>query len=154
MADPAGPIEATYRIAGEGEPVALVPLDRMLAQVQGLAEELAALARRNEDLALEVGQLRERTAGQADTIAELRRQRDEDREREREALAELRRRAEAAEAEADALRLRLAEATVPPVLVVAGQDATGAPHATATTPAALGPVQGLWRRLRRVLRGG
>ncbi len=152
--DNRGPIEATYRVAGEGESVALVPLDRMLAQVQGLAEELTALARRNEGLALEVGQLRERAAGQADTIAELRRQRDKDREREREALAELRRRAKVAEAEADALRLRLAEVSVTPLVVVAGQDAMEASHASETTPEAIRASQGFWRRLRRAWRGG
>jgi len=67
-------------------------------------------------------------------------------------VAELRRRAEAAEADADALRLRLAEVDVPPVVVVAGQDATEGPHTTGTTTAAHRPVQGLWRRLRRRLR--
>ena len=77
-----------------------------------------------------------------------------------ETIAELRRRAEAAEAERlaaeeerDALRLQLAEATVPPVVVVAGQEAAEVPTARDTTPAAYRPAQGLWQRLRRTLRG-
>ncbi len=69
-------------------------------------------------------------------------------------LAELRRRAEAAEGERDALRLQLAEVTVPPVVVVAAQDATETPRATTPTPVAHRPLQGLWRRLRRRLAGG
>ena len=69
-------------------------------------------------------------------------------------VEELRRRAEAAEAEADTLRLRLAEVDVPAVVVVAGQEATAAPRATATTPTAHRPAHGLWRRLRRALRRG
>ena len=72
---------------------------------------------------------------------------------QRETIAELRRRAEAAEAERDDLRLRLAEVDVPAVVVVAGQEGAGGPDATETTPAAPSPVQGLWRRLRRVWRG-
>ncbi len=63
-------------------------------------------------------------------------------------VAELRRRAEAAEAEADTLRLRLAEVSVPPVLVVAGQEALEGPNATPATLAAHRGVQGVWRRLR------
>jgi len=93
----------------------------------------------------------ETIATQQETIAELRRQRDEDREREREALAELRRRAEVAEAEAEGLRLRLAEASVPPLVVVAGSEATEAVHTPGTTFEAHRPVQGLWRRLRRIV---
>jgi len=61
------PIEAAYTTAGEGAPVALVPLAAVAAQLQGLADRLA-------DMALEVGQLRERTATQETTIADLRRQ--------------------------------------------------------------------------------
>ena len=73
---------------------------------------------------------------------------------QQETIAELRRRAEVAEAEAEALRLRLAEASVPPVVVVAGQDATEGSHTAGTTPAAHRPARGLWRRLRRAWRGG
>ena len=62
--------------------------------------------------------------------------------------------AEVAEAEADALRLRLVETPAPAVALVGGQDATGGPHATATTLEAHRGVQGLWRRLRRVLGRG
>ena len=76
-----------------------------------------------------------------------------ERDGQAERLAEQRRRAEVAEAEADALRLRLAEATVPAVPFVAGQDATEGPHATAIASDAHRPVQGLWRRLRRAWRG-
>jgi len=65
-----------------------------------------------------------------------------------ELLADLRRRTEAAETEAAALRLRLAEVSVPPVVVVAGQDATEGVRATATTSSAQGRVRGLWRRVR------
>ena len=68
-------------------------------------------------------------------------------------LEEVRRRAEVAEAEAAGLRLRLAEASVPALVVVAGQDATEASPATATASDAHSPVQGLWRRLRRAWRG-
>ena len=71
-----------------------------------------------------------------------------------ETIAELRRRAEVAEAELDVVRLRLAEVAVPPVLVVASQDVTEGQDATATTPEAHSPIQGLWWRLRRTLRGG
>ena len=77
---------------------------------------------------------------------------------ERDGLAalaeELRRRAEVAEAELEGTRLRLAEVSVPAVVVVAGQDAPEAPHATPTTPTAQRTAQGLWQRLRRVWRGG
>ena len=163
------PIEAAYRVAGEAAAeVALVPLGTMVEELRGLADQLADLARRNEGLAFEVGSLRAQVAGHVsqltakdtalaakdETIAELRYQRDEDREREREALAELRRRAEVAEAELEGARLRLAEVDVPPLVVVAGQDATEAPHVPTTTPAPQQPVQGLWRRLRRRLGGG
>ena len=74
------PIEATYRVAREGAAVALVPLATMVEELRGLAAQLNDMARRNEALALEVGQLRERQGGQAaqltaqgETIDELRR---------------------------------------------------------------------------------
>ena len=69
-------------------------------------------------------------------------------------VEELRRRAEVAEAELDVARLRLAEVSVPPVVVVAGQDATEGAHATTITSAAQRPVQGLWWRLRRAWQRG
>ncbi len=52
-------------------------------------------------------------------------------------------------AETGGLRLWLAEVSVPPVLVVAGQEAPEAPPATIPTSTS---AQGLWARLRRVLR--
>ncbi len=73
---------------------------------------------------------------------------------QQETIAELRRRAEVAEADAEGLRLRLAEGSVPPVLVVAGQEATEAVPGTETTSETQRPVQRLWRRLRRVWRRG
>ncbi len=67
---------------------------------------------------------------------------------QREALAELRRRAAAAEGERDALRLQLAEVSVPPVVVVAAQEAPEGAPTTIPIPTA---AQGLWPRLRRAL---
>jgi hypothetical protein len=67
--------------------VALVPLATMVAALRGLAE-------RNEGLASEVGQLRERTGSRAAIFVA-----------KDETIAELRRRAEAAEAELTAARL-------------------------------------------------
>jgi len=61
------PIEATYTTSDSPPAVALVPLAAVADQLQGLADRLA-------DMALEVGQLRERTATQETTIADLRRQ--------------------------------------------------------------------------------
>ncbi len=142
------PIEAHFRTAGEPT-TALVPFERVAELTAGLVERIGDLTRRNEVLALEVGQLRERTAGHGPQLAA-----------KDETIAELRRRAEAAEAgreaaegERDALRLQLAEASVPPVGVVAAQEAPEGPHARDTTPAAQRPLQGLWRRLRRRLAG-
>jgi hypothetical protein len=96
----AEPIEAAYRVAGEAAAeVALVPLATMVEELRGLADQLNDMARRNEALALAVGQLRERQVGQQsqllakdETIAELRR-------RAEVAEAELSRRRENAEAE-------------------------------------------------------
>ena len=72
---------------------------------------------------------------------------------EDETIDELRRRAEVAEAELDGARLRLAEVSVPPLVVVAGQDATQGAHAMGTIPVAHEPARGLWWRLRRAWRG-
>ncbi|CAA9556026.1 MAG: hypothetical protein AVDCRST_MAG88-1118 [uncultured Thermomicrobiales bacterium] len=47
-----------------------------------------------------------------------------------------------------------AEVSVPPVVVVASQDAPEGQGTTAPTPVAHRGVQGLWRRLRRALAGG
>jgi len=69
------PIDVPFKISGSGDR-ALVPVDRMVAHVQGLAEQLVGLAQRNEALALEVGTLRERTATQERTIRELQTERD------------------------------------------------------------------------------
>ena len=129
LGDQGEPIEATFRTSDE--PAALVPLAPMLDQLRGLGEQLTALAGRNEALALEAGQLRERTTQQAETIAELRR------------------RAAAAEEERDAPRLQLAEASVPPVVVVAAQEAPEEAPATIPAPTT---ARGLWPRLRRALR--
>ena len=79
---------------------------------------------------------------------------EEARRRTDDLVTELRRRAEVAEAEAESLRLRLVEATPPAVVVVAGQETTEAPRATATTPAAHRPAQRLWQRLRQRFGGG
>ncbi len=71
-----------------------------------------------------------------------------------ETIAELRRRAEVAEAELEGARLRLAEVSVPPLVVVAGQEAPEGADATATTFAAPRGAQGVWRRLRGWVRRG
>ncbi len=128
----AEPIEAAYRVAGEAAAgVALVPLATMVEELRGLAAQLNDMARRNEALALEVGQLRERQAGQEtqllakyQTIAT-----------QQETIAELRRRAEVAEAERD--RLAVAQAT---------QDGLGAQEVPIEGQQA---APGVWGRLRR-----
>ena len=101
---------------------------------------------RDEWLAPLIAQITE----QAERIGRLEAERDG----QVELLAELRRRAEVAEAELDGARLRLAEVSVPAVVVVAGQETTEAPRATATTPAAHRPAQRLWQRLRQRFGGG
>jgi cell division protein FtsB len=53
-----------------------VPLDTMLDQVRGLGDQLAALAGRNEELALEVGALRERVGHRDAAVARLEAERD------------------------------------------------------------------------------
>ena len=128
--DQAEPIEAAYQVAGTPPPVALVPLQTMVEELRGLADQLARLAERNEGLALEVGQLRGRVAGHAtelaardqtlwakeETIAELRQQlaaierhRDPIIAAKDELIAELRRRDAAAEVETGQSRANLAE---------------------------------------------
>ncbi len=105
-------------------------------------EWLAPLVAQITEQAERIGRLEDERTAQQETIAELRRQRDEDRERERAVVEDLRRRAEVAEAELDGARLRLAEVSVPPVVVVAGQEALEEAHATATTPDTHRPAQG------------
>ncbi len=129
------PIEAAFRsssgaVVSDAARLQLAAIrDEWLAP---LVERIGALERENGDL---TGQL----VARADVLAA-----------KDETIAALRRRAEAAEGERDALRLRLAEAAVPPVVVVAAQDATETPPATTSTPPS---AQGLWTRLRRTLRG-
>jgi hypothetical protein len=137
------PIEAAYQVAGEAAPVALVPLETMVAELRGLADQLAELARRNEGLALEVGTLRERQVGhEAQLMA-----RESTLEGYRETIIELRRRAEAAEAEAATLRGR---AALPPV-AQEPQSATGGAGETHAPPGGAGG--GLRARLGRWWRG-
>ncbi len=66
----------------------------------------------------------------------------------REELGRERAPREAAEAERDELRLRLAEASVPPVVVVAEQESTAHPRARDSG------ARGLWRRVRGWARRG
>ncbi len=121
------PIEATFRTSDDPA-TALVPLVPMLEQLRGLGDQLTALAERSEALALEAGQLRERTAHQAVTIAELRQ------------------RVEAAERERDELRVGLdtAQAAPPtpeaPTVLIVETDSHTHPRP-------------LWRRLLHVLQG-
>jgi len=126
------PIEAAYRVAGEAvAEVALVPLATMVEELRGLADQLNDMARRNEALALEVGQLRERQGGQAAQLTA-----------KDETIAELRRRAEVAEAERD----RLAAAQV-------AQDGLGATEAPTPDDPSAESSQGFWTRVRRVFGG-
>jgi chromosome segregation ATPase len=88
------PIEAAYRVASEASAaVALVPLATMVEELRGLAAELQEMSRRNEALALEVGQLRERQVGHTGQLAA----KDETIATQATLIAELRQRAEAAE---------------------------------------------------------
>jgi hypothetical protein len=120
------PIEAAYQVAGDAAPGAvLVPLQTMVEELRGLADQLAALAARNEGLALEVGQLRERVASyqtqlgakdetiavQAAGLAELRAAQEATIAAKDQAIAELRHRLDVAEAEALAARARPSPAT-------------------------------------------
>ena len=121
------PIEAAYRVVGEvAAEVALVPLATMVEELRGLATQLNDMARRNEALALEVGQLRERQGGQAAQLTA-----------QEQTIAELRRRAEMAEAQ---LARQQAEA-----VAQAAQGTAGAARALEQEEHA---PQG-WARLRR-----
>ena len=121
------PIEAAYRVAGEAAAeVALVPLATMVEELRGLADQLNAMARRNEALALEVGQLRERQGGQAAQLAA-----------KDETIAELRRRAEAAEVELTRQRDAALEAAQ------TASTGPGTQDAPEEAPASV------WARLRR-----
>ncbi len=81
-------------MAGEAAEVALVPLATMVEELRGLANQLNDIARRNEALALKVGQLRERQAGQQSQLLA----KDQALAAKEETITELRRRAEVAEA--------------------------------------------------------
>jgi hypothetical protein len=74
---PPEPIEARFRMADASESVALVPLPAFLDQVNTLTARLDAMAQRNETLALEVGQLRERTTQQATILGRVEAERDQ-----------------------------------------------------------------------------
>jgi len=123
------PIEAAYRVVGEmAAEVALVPLATMVEELRGLADQLAELARRNEVLAMEVGQLRERQAGQQSQLLA-----------KDETITELRRRAEVAESELVRQQQERDAAQAVP-------DAPGGQEAPETTDDTPG---GLWGRVRR-----
>ena len=123
----AEPIEAAYRVAGEAvAEVALVPLATMVEELRGLADQLNDMARRNEALALEVGQLRERQGGQAAQLAA-----------KDETIAELRRRAEAAEVDLTRQRDEALEAAQ------TASTGPGTQDAPEEAPASV------WARLRR-----
>lgn len=130
------PIEGAYRVAGEiAAEVALVPLATMVEELRGLAGQLNDMARRNEALALEVGQLRERQVGQEtqllakyQTIAT-----------QQETIAELRRRAAVAEAE---LARRHED-------VEAAQATSAGPEGVERFTEGLEDTWGGWRRLWR-----
>ncbi|GAC1395203.1 MAG: hypothetical protein NVSMB65_14210 [Chloroflexota bacterium] len=141
------PIEAAYRVAGEAAAEgALVPLATLVEELRGLADQLAELARRNEALALEVGTLRERQAGQEMQIAT----RDQKIRTQAEAMAsqaamiaEVQRRAETAEAERDRLATAQAAPDAP--------GATGGPTPDNPSPEA---SAGFWARVRGFFGGG
>ncbi len=127
------PIEAAYRVAGEGvAEIALVPLATMVEELRGLADQLAELARRNEGLALEVGQLRERQVGHEGQLAA-----------KDETIVELRRRAEQAEAERDRL-----------AAVQAAPDTPGAPKPLTPDSPSGEASASFWARVRRVFGWG
>ena len=114
-------------MAGEAvAEVALVPLATMVEELRGLADQLNAMARRNEVLALEVGQLRERQGGQAAQLAA-----------KDETIVELRRRAEAAEVELTRQRDAALKAAQTASTGLGTQDAPGEAPAR------------VWARLRR-----
>lgn len=140
------PIEAAFHSHDE-PPLALVPLAPMLEQLRGLGDQLAALAERNEALALEVGTLRERTEHQAATLVEERR-RVEVAERERDAAHQSR---EAIEHERETLKAQLAAQAQPPP-----QARSAGPRAAETAPQTSDgslPTPTLWQRLKRALAG-
>ncbi len=123
------PIEVAYHVAGEATPeVALVPLTTMVEELRGLAAQLNDMARRNEALALEVGQLRERQGGQDAALAA-----------KDQTIAELRRRAEVAEAE---LSRRHEDVEV-------AQAASAAPSAPEAPTAVQDKARSGWGRIRR-----
>jgi len=126
------PIEAAYRVAGEATAeVALVPLATMVEELRGLADQLNDMARRNEALAMEVGQLRERRDTQQEQLVA----KYQVIAAQEETIAELRRRAEVAEAEGDRL--------------TAAQAAQGSPGAPETLSMEQEAALGVWGRLRR-----
>ncbi len=125
----AEPIEAAYRVVGEAAEVALVPLATMVEELRGLANQLNDIARRNEALALEVGQLRERQAGQQSQLLA-----------KEETIAALRRRAEVAEVERD--RLAIAQAA---------PAAPGAPEEVSATNPRPEASAGFWARVRQLV---
>lgn len=66
------PLDADYRVHDASKPPSapLVPLASVLEQAESWSARYEAMARRTEALALEVGQLRERTARQAGDLDE------------------------------------------------------------------------------------
>ena len=134
------PIEAAYQVAGDAAPMALVPLATMVEELRGLADQLADLARRNEGLALEIGQLRERGVGHEARLAA----KDAALGAKDETIAELRRRAEAAERERDESRAQASPAPpseAPTILVMT------------EPPEAQRPAETFWQRVRRAFGG-
>lgn len=135
------PIEAAYRVAGEATAeVALVPLATMVEELRGLADQLNDMARRNEALAMEVGQLRERRDTQQEQLVAKYRVIAA----QEETIAELRRRAEVAEA--DLFRQRQEQE--------AAQAASAAPSAPEAPSAVQAEAPGVWGRVRRWWGGG
>jgi len=131
--DPAEPIEAAYRVAGEAAAeVALVPLATMVEELRGLADQLADLGRRNEGLALEVGTLRERQVGQERQLAA----KDETIAAKDETITDLR-----AELRRHADLRRVAAAQAMPE----APGSTVAPTSGNPNPA---PAAGFWARVR------
>lgn len=135
------PIEAAYRVAGEATAeVALVPLATMVVELRGLADQLNDMARRNEALAMEVGQLRERRDTQQEQLVA----KYQVIAAQEETIAELRRRAEVAEA--DLFRQRQEQE--------AAQAASAAPSAPEAPSAVQAEAPGVWGRVRRWWGGG
>ncbi len=154
----AEPIEVAYRVAGDPEraeqSAALVPVETMLDGMRGLVERLAELAARNEALAVELGELRERTDHQAGTIDRLNSERDalaarvaatEAREGgERRAADEL---VDLLQEQRDALRAELDRVRTAQDAAVAAPAAPGAANAPATGQRTTGVLRWLWARL-------